>query len=64
MKEDKIVYRGYSLATLLTIVFLVLKLTGAFNWSWWWVFSPLWISAGISILVFIITVIIIIKLSD
>ena len=27
----------------LFIVFLVLKLTGTINWSWWWVTSPLWI---------------------
>ena len=26
-------------------VFLVLKLAGAVDWSWWWVLSPLWISA-------------------
>ena len=26
-------------------VFLVLKLAGAIDWSWWWVVSPLWISA-------------------
>ena len=26
----------------LTIVFIVLKLTGYIAWSWWWVFAPLW----------------------
>lgn len=35
------------LPTLLTIIFLILKLTGAIAWSWWWVFSPLWITAGL-----------------
>lgn len=29
------------LPTLLTIIFVILKLTGAIAWSWWWVFSPL-----------------------
>lgn len=29
---------------LLTIVFIVLKLTGVIGWSWMWVLSPLWIS--------------------
>lgn len=29
--------------SLLTIVFVALKLFGAINWSWWWVVSPLWI---------------------
>ena len=23
--------------------FIILKLTGTTNWSWWWVLSPLWI---------------------
>ncbi len=27
------------------VVFLVLKLTGVIDWSWWWVTSPLWLSA-------------------
>lgn len=26
----------------LFLVFLVLKLTGAIHWSWWWVTAPLW----------------------
>lgn len=25
------------------ITFLVLKLTGQIDWSWWWITSPLWI---------------------
>jgi len=31
--------------TLLQIAFIVLKLTGTITWSWWWVLSPLWITA-------------------
>ncbi len=26
----------------LTIVFIVLKLVGTIDWSWWWVLAPLW----------------------
>ena len=29
--------------TLLTLLFVALKLTGHIDWSWWWVLSPLWI---------------------
>jgi len=39
------------------IVFLVLKLAGigqVANWSWWWVFSPLWIPFVIIGLVFVL----------
>ncbi len=32
---------------MLTIVFIVLKLTKTIDWSWWWVLSPLWISVGL-----------------
>ena len=34
---------GIGLGTLLAIVFMVLKLTGYIDWSWWWILSPLWI---------------------
>lgn len=36
---------GIGFTGLLTIVFIVLKLCGIIAWSWWWVLSPLWISA-------------------
>lgn len=34
-----------SLVGLTFLVFLVLKLTGVIDWSWWWVTSPLWLAA-------------------
>lgn len=36
---------GVDFTDLLTIVFIVLRLCGIITWSWWWVLSPLWISA-------------------
>jgi hypothetical protein len=35
---------GIGFTGLLTIVFIVLKLTKYIDWSWWWVLSPIWIS--------------------
>ncbi len=35
---------GIGFTGLLTIVFIILKLTSVIAWSWWWVLSPLWIS--------------------
>ena len=35
---------GIGFTGLLTIAFIVLKLTGHISWSWWWVLSPIWIS--------------------
>lgn len=46
---------GIGSCGLLTIVFIVLKLNGVINWSWLWVFSPLWISTALS-LIFILIV--------
>ncbi len=34
---------GLGIGMILFIVFLVLKLTGTIDWSWWWITSPLWI---------------------
>ncbi|PHS22092.1 MAG: hypothetical protein COA84_12995 [Robiginitomaculum sp.] len=31
-----------SLLSMLTVLFIYLKLTGVILWSWWWVLSPLW----------------------
>lgn len=52
---------GLSLSAVLFIVFLVLKLTGNIDWSWWWVTSPLWIpfALGLAIVGFVFLVIII-----
>lgn len=44
-------------AGLLTIAFVVLKLTHVIGWSWWWVLSPLWISAATYLLVLIVFVV-------
>jgi membrane protein YdbS with pleckstrin-like domain len=36
-----------SVTTILLVVFVVLKLTGNLDWSWWWVLSPLWIPVAL-----------------
>lgn len=36
---------GLGLPTILTLIFLVLKLCDVIDWSWWWVFAPIWIIA-------------------
>ena len=48
---------GIGFTSLLTIVFIVLKLCKVINWSWVWVLSPLWIEIVIILLVLIIAVI-------
>lgn len=45
---------GIDIGGILFVVFLILKLCGTIDWSWWWVTSPLWIPIGLSILFIII----------
>lgn len=45
---------GIGFMGLLTIVFIVLKLTGYIAWSWWWVLAPMWIGAAVGITLFVI----------
>lgn len=48
---------GLGLASVLTIIFVILKLVGVITWSWWWVFSPVLINIGLTIIVLVIYVI-------
>lgn len=50
--------QGLSFASVLGLIFIVLKLIGVINWSWWWVLSPFWIGIAIFILVMIFAIII------
>lgn len=41
---------GMGLCGVLTVVFVVLKLVGTINWSWFWVLSPLIFSIGLTLI--------------
>jgi len=42
---------GIGFGTVLFLVFLILKLTGNIDWSWWWVTSPLWVPLTLGIVI-------------
>lgn len=42
---------GLGITGTITIVFIILKLVGTINWSWWWVFSPILIDIGLTIII-------------
>lgn len=44
---------GITCSGLLGIAFVVLKLCGVIDWSWWWVTSPFWIPLAIVAVVFV-----------
>ena len=54
---------GIGFAGLLSIVFVVLKLTKVIAWSWVWVLAPIWISALLSLGIFAI-ILLILYLND
>jgi len=50
---------GLGVTSVLTIIFVVLKLVHVIDWSWWWVLSPLWIGLALLILLLLIVAIIV-----
>ena len=43
--------------SVLTLIFIVLKLTNNISWSWIWVLSPIWITAVLLIIIFAVIMI-------
>ena len=54
MSNNQTVTTSFPIASILTIVFVVLKLTNNISLSWWWVVSPLWIPLGLIAILFVI----------
>ncbi|MMZ43562.1 hypothetical protein D1872_51180 [compost metagenome] len=65
MKKDdiKVDSRGVGVLGLLGVAFVVLKLCGVINWSWWWVTSPFWAVPAIFLLV-ILGVLVVVGTTD
>ena len=51
MKDD-----GGWFCRVLFLIFLVLKLTGLIDWSWWWVTAPLWGTVAVVLLIILVMV--------
>ncbi|HIR49032.1 MAG TPA: hypothetical protein IAB35_03550 [Candidatus Faecimonas gallistercoris] len=52
MKDKNVRNSGMGFISVLTLMFVVLKLTNNISWSWIWVLSPIWISLILIVLVF------------
>lgn len=46
---------GIGVLGLLGVAFVVLKLTGVINWSWWWVTAPFWGGFALVLVILAIT---------
>ena len=58
MSNEKTTSGGIGFGSLHLLTFIILKLVGVVDWSWWWVLSPIWIPVAlllaVSILLFVV----------
>lgn len=59
-ENTKVVYKGIGFAHILTIIFVIAKIVGYIEWSWWLVLLPSIISIGLSILVWLVILVVVI----
>ncbi len=57
MKNKNVRNSGMGFISVLTLIFIVLKLTNNISWSWIWVLSPIWITTILLIIIFAIIMI-------
>jgi predicted outer membrane repeat protein len=55
---------GIGFTGLLTVLFVALKLTHVIAWSWWWILSPLWISALVILVVLCVALLVAVLTGD
>lgn len=55
-KENNTQSNSMGFFSVLTLIFIVLKLTNFISWSWWWVLSPIWIPLCIILGIFAILI--------
>lgn len=63
-RDHTIVTGGVSFIGLLQIAFIVLKLCGVIDWSWWVVLIPIWVDIGVVAVVLILALILYLKYGD
>ena len=58
-RENQVVVSGgINFFEALGLAFIVLKLCGVIDWSWWWVLAPIWMPIVLVLVIIIIVVII------
>lgn len=48
---------GFPFMSILTLIFITLKLCNVITWSWWWVLAPLWGPLAIVMVIAVIALI-------
>ena len=58
MGDNVNVSGGIGISSILTIVFVILKLVGTISWGWFWVLSPTIFSTGIGLFILLMVLLI------
>lgn len=58
MRNNSSSSSGVGVVGLLGVAFVVLKLTGHIDWSWWWVTAPFWMPLMVVVVAFAIWIVI------
>lgn len=53
-QEINVTIGSGTFVSVLTIILVIAKIMGKLSWSWLWVFSPIWISAVVIAVMFIV----------
>ena len=57
MKNEKInISCSWPVAVIVFLAFFLAKIFDKIDWSWWWVFSPLWIPLALCLIIFVIVI--------
>ena len=59
MEKEKHSLIGLSFTQILTLIFIVLKLTNCITWGWLWVLSPLWIPVAFILGLFVVAFVVV-----
>ena len=51
-------YKGASICTILTILFVILKLTGVIAWPWFWVLFPLILDLSLALIILVVVMVV------
>lgn len=56
-RQNNAIKVGVSGLDLLLWLFIAFKLAKIIDWSWWWVFSPLWVPIAVLVVLWVVVVI-------
>lgn len=45
---------GIGFLSALQLILFMFKIFGVVNWSWWWIFSPIWAPIGLAVVFWLI----------